>query len=238
MYKIVILEDEQIHMERIVEFLRQYETDHQNCAFSIEQYSSGLVLLDAYRCDADVLFLDIYVSDMLGMDVAQRIRMVDQDVTIIFVTNLSEYAVESYSVQAFDYILKPFAYPAFQAKLDRLLRWLDAQKSKVALNLKTKESIMRVYADDILYLEVLDHDVYVHTGYGKSIRQWGSLSKFEAALQGAHFARCNSCYLVNLKYVQKIQGDRAIVAGHELAISKPKRKEFLNAFAQYMGGSW
>lgn len=237
MYKIVILEDEPSQARRMTEYLRKYESSLENASFLIEHYRGGLALLDAYSCDADVVFLDICVPDMLGMDVARAIRDADPNVMIVFVTNLVEYAVEGYSVRAFDYIVKPVSYPMFQSKMDRIMRILTTRKTDVSLKLKTKEGFVRVEADDILYLEVRNHAVYIHMEHGKSIRQWSSLGSFEKLLQKAYFVRCNSCYLVNLKYVQEIQGDSAIVAGQRLTISIPRRKAFIEAFSQYTGGS-
>ncbi|MBR1709018.1 MAG: LytTR family transcriptional regulator DNA-binding domain-containing protein, partial [Clostridia bacterium] len=68
-------------------------------------------------------------------------------------------------------------------------------------------------------------------------RQWGTLKTYEEQLQGAHFARCNVSYLVNLKYVQGISGDTVLAAGHSLPISKAKRRDFLTALAKYKGES-
>lgn len=237
MYKIVVLEDEPSQARRMAEFLRKYESSLANVSFSVEHYSNGLALLNAYSCDADVVFLDICVPDMQGMDVARAIRKTDPNVMIVFVTNLIEYAVEGYSVRAFDYIVKPVSYPIFSAKMDRIMRILTTRKTDISLKLKTKEGIVRIEADDILYLEVRNHAVYIHMGQGKSIRQWNSLANYEKILQKAYFARCNSCYLVNLKYVQGIQGDSVIVAGQMLTISIPRRKAFIEAFSQYTGGS-
>ena len=82
---------------------------------------------------------------------------------------------------------------------------------------------------------MFDHDLLIHTDDGV-IKQWGSLSKYEKQLAGAHFARCNSCYLVNLKYVRGVYGDEVVVGDDRLAVSKSRRKEFLQALAQYKGG--
>jgi DNA-binding LytR/AlgR family response regulator len=237
MYKVTILEDEPRQRERELAYLHRYEEAHPEVSFSIETYERGVLLLDQYRCDADFLLLDIRVPDMLGMEVARRIRQMDERVVILFVTNLTEYAVEGYSVQAFDYILKPIAYPSFEAKLSRVIRLLNARSAAVTVQIKTKEGTQRISAEDILYLEVVNHDVYFHMGSGAVLRQWGSLSKYEELLKESHFARCNACYLVNLKFVRGISGESVLVGETELAVSGPRRRDFLSALAQYKGGS-
>ena len=132
MYKIVLLEDEAAQARQIMGFLRKYEASFSDYSFSIEHYHNGQALLEAYRCDADVALLDICVPKVQGMEVARRIREMDPNVMIVFVTNLVEYAVEGYSVKAFDYIVKPFAYPLFQAKMERIMRSLASRKTEIS----------------------------------------------------------------------------------------------------------
>lgn len=235
MLKIGLLEDEQDQAERLILFLAQYRQSHPQFAYTLQRYSRALELLDHYERDFDLLFLDIRLPDMTGMEAAHRIRESDRNVMIIFVTSLTQYAVEGYSVQAFDYIVKPIGYESFAAKLERALRVLSYRRPGVVLDIKTREGSLRLSADMIHYFEVFDHDLLIHTDDG-IIKQWGSLSRYEKQLAEAHFARCNSCYLVNLKFVRGIYGDEVLVGSDRLAVSKSRRKAFLQALAQYKGG--
>ena len=235
--KICILEDDRQQADRLAGYLDDYRQAHPGFSCTLERYESAFALLDAYHGDADLLFLDIRLPDMLGIEAAQRIRARDRQVMIIFVTNLAQYAIEGYAVQAFDYILKPVSYFAFSAKLDRALRALAARSGGPVLDLKTREGLLRrVPADSILYLEVQAHDVFVHTA-DEVLKQWGTLSHFEELLQGAHFARCSTSCLVNLKYVRGVQRDGVLVGDACLAITRSRRKAFLQALAQYKGGT-
>lgn len=235
MLKIGLLEDEQDQAERLILFLAQYRQSHPQFAYTLQRYSRALELLDHYERDFDLLFLDIRLPDMTGIEAAHRIREFDRNVMIVFVTSLTQYAVEGYSVQAFDYIVKPIGYESFAAKLERALRVLSYRDPGVVLDIKTREGSLRLTSDMIHYFEVFDHDLMIHTDDGV-IKQWGSLSKYEKQLAQAHFARCNSCYLVNLKFVRGIYGDEVLVGGDRLAVSKSRRKAFLQALAQYKGG--
>lgn len=235
MLKIGLLEDEQDQAERLILFLAQYRQSHPQFAYTLQRYSRALELLDHYERDFDLLFLDIRLPDMTGMEAAHRIRESDRNVMIIFVTSLTQYAVEGYSVQAFDYIVKPIGYESFAAKLERALRVLSYRRPGVVLDIKTREGSLRLSADMIRYFEVFDHDLLIHTDDG-IIKQWGSLSRYEKQLAEAHFARCNSCYLVNLKFVRGVYGDEVQVGNDRLAVSKSRRKAFLQALAQYKGG--
>ncbi len=236
MQKIVVLEDQAEQALRLQQMLEKYASCHTDFTYSFRHYERAIPLLTEYKCDADVLFLDIQVPDMSGMEVAKHIRAVDEKVIIIFITMLTQYAIEGYSVGAFDYVLKPVRYEEFSAKLDRVCRMLAHQNSYVTLEVRTKEEIRLISADDISYIEVSNHDILIHAN-GEVIRQWGNLKSYEDKLASSHFVRCNACYLVNLRYVRGISGDTVTVGPDELTVSKAKRKEFLMAVAQYKGGS-
>ncbi len=239
MLKILILEDERPQLDKLTSFLARYQEENPSFEYVLECYDRGLELLSAYQCDADLVFLDIRVPDMLGMDVARRVRRMDEAVMIVFVTSLTQYAVEGYSVRAFDYILKPVRYASFSAKLERALRMLSHRKQELMLELRTKTDVRKVPADSVIYVETAArHDLLFHTG-GEVLRQWGALSQYEEQLRQAHFARPCSSFLVNLKYVRGVKKDVVILGGTEIEIplSRSKRKEFLTLLAQYKGGS-
>ena len=235
--KFAVLEDEQIYRDCMKSNFDRYAHEHPQASYIVSYYEDGFKLLDDYRCDFDALFLDIQMPSINGMDVAHRIREQDEHVKIVFITNLVEYAVEGYSVQAFDYIIKPMNFDTFTSKIDRLLRVLSLEQMAVRINIKVDDMMRTLSSDEILYLEVRNHDVLVHTADGKTLKQWGALSKYEEKLQPVHFVRCNSCYLVNLKYVNGVQGNTVFVGEEGLLISAPKRKAFMTALAQYIGGS-
>ncbi len=235
--KICYLEDEAAEAERLKDYLVRFQAEQPGFQYVLETYDRAFKLLNGYHRDADLIFLDIQVPDMLGIDAARLIREVDQNVMIIFLTNLTQYAIDGYSVNAFDYILKPLNYFQFSRKLQRALRLLSYRSSSQTLDIKTKQGGRRVSVDAVIYIEVSGHDLYVHL-IDERIKQWGTLSKYEDLLKDAHFTRCGSSFLVNLKYVQEIRRDQVLMAGGDsLPISRARRREFLGALAQYKGGS-
>ena len=110
MLNIVILEDQADQAERLTRMLEKYASSHLDFAYTLKRYERSIPMLTEYKCDADILFLDIQVPDMLGMEAAKKIRAMDNKVMIIFITMLTQYAIEGYSVGAFDYVLKPIRY--------------------------------------------------------------------------------------------------------------------------------
>jgi DNA-binding LytR/AlgR family response regulator len=239
MLKIIMLEDEAQAAERVMTLFSRFRQTHPEArdAFTIKHYDDPVIFLTEYRCDADLLLLDIQMPGMTGMETAKKIRKIDPDVMIIFITSLTQYAVEGYSVNAFDYILKPLHPAAFEAKMERAFRVLNRNRSGDALTISTKEQKRRVPLLDILYIEVNNHDILVHTE-DQTFKQWGTMNSIESELAGAPFVRCSVHYLVNLRYVQGVSGDDVILPGTRLPISRSRRKEFLNAIAQYEGGGF
>lgn len=236
MYKFVILEDEEPQLERLESLFARFGSENPEFSYSLEVYDRGIKLLNDYQRDADIMFLDIRVPDMLGIDVARKVREVDSGVMIIFITGLSQYAIEGYSVDAFEYVLKPVNFSSFSAKLKRALRVLNRRSSELTLDLRNREGQRRISASEIIYIESSDHDIFFHTD-NEQFRQWGTLSSYEEHLSPAGFARISGSYLVNLKYVENVRKDAVIVNGTSLPLSRSKRPSFLAALAKYKGGT-
>lgn len=237
MLHIGILEDEIPQQKQMETFLEQYQRENPDFFYEVQFYTTGMELLDKYSVIYDLLFLDIRLPDMLGIEAARRIREKDTNVVIVFVTNLTQYALDGYSVNAYDYILKPLLYDAFRAKLDRIRKVLFHRKTEKWLTLKTRQEVHRVAADAISYIEVVGHTLVFHADE-RDISLWGTLAQYEEELCNYYFSRCNACYLVNLRYVESIKGNTLYLTnGNELLISKTRRKPFLEELARYKGGS-
>ena len=234
MMKIGILEDEERQQEELKAFLLRYQREHPDFLYTLETFDTGERLLFHPRRDFDLLFMDIQLPDMLGIDVAREIRKKDEKVMIVFITNLSQYAIDGYTVEAYDYILKPLLYAPFEVKLKRILKVFSHKQERI-LTLKTKQEIYRVDIGDIYYVESEGHHLTFHTR-GRDIEVWGTLRDYEEELKDAFFYRCNACYLVNLRHVDLVRGNTVLVHGTELAISQAKRKNFVMSLAQYKGG--
>lgn len=168
---------------------------------------------------------------MNGMEASFRLRELDDNVTLIFVTNMAQYAVKGYEAQAFYFIVKPVSYFNFSQKLDKAIKRAESLADK-EISINCNRSIIRIKINKLRYIEVMGHQMIFHCESGNYVT-YGSLKDIESELESSGFARCNNCYLVNLRFVSEIRNYEAIVDGEKLKISRPKRKNFESALNNY-----
>lgn len=235
MVRIAVVEDDVPCAEKTRGYIENYGREAGE-AFDVKIFPDGLALLDGYRPIFDIIFMDIEMPDLDGMATARKLRELDPVVIIIFVTNMAGYAIKGYEVEALDYMVKPVGYFNFTLKLKKALRKLG-RAAEVSVSVPQESGVMRLNSSQIRYVEVINHDLVYHTDTG-AYETRGSLSETEKLLGGHGFARCNHCYLVNLRYVSGIREDCVVlVSGDALRISRPKKKAFLDALAGFNGGA-
>ena len=164
MLRVAIAEDNPKDRERLQSFLKQYETE-KNTQIEIAEYTDGSKLLEQYRPCYDVIFLDVEMPEMDGMKAAEKIREMDEEVILIFITNMAKYAIRGYQVQALDYVLKPVKYEAFSVKMDKVKRLAEKKKDK-SITIKTGTTTHRLQLSHIQYVEVVQHLLIFHTEDG------------------------------------------------------------------------
>jgi DNA-binding LytR/AlgR family response regulator len=136
-------------------------------------------------------------------------------------------------VNAFDFVLKPVSYYAFVSKLHRLCNEILGKKKVHSVTIVDRKGISNIAIDNILFFEVANHSTSIHMIDGQVVKTRKALSSFAKELSEHHFVLCNSCYLVNIAHVEKVDLDDVFVGEHRLKISRNKRKEFLKEVAQY-----
>ena len=201
--------------------------------FLIQTYATGDDFLIHFKSQFDFIILDINLLSRNGIDIAHQIRETDEEVVIMFATNLAKYATRGYEVDAIDFLLKPLQYNSFTLKLERVMKRLG-KRIEDDLTIKDGTAIHRVKISDIYYLEVFAHDIVFHLK-DKEIRCRGSLKKYEEELSKYHFLRCNSCYLVSCEKIRQVNKfDLGLIDGTVLTISHPRKKAFLAEFRRYL----
>ena len=233
MIRIAMVEDEAAVREQLQGYIQRY-TRQYGTEFAVTEFSDGVEILDAYRPVYDIVLLDVEMKHLDGMETARRIRELDRDVVLLFITNMAQYAIKGYAVGALDYVLKPVPYFAFSQQLQKAEEKLR-RRARHYLAVPVEGGLRRLDTAQIYYMESEGHRVHFYTEEGEFSAP-GALKIFEEKLADLPFARCNSGYLVNLAQVKSVQQGLAQVGPYELQVSRPKRKSFLAALADYIGG--
>ncbi|WP_206188187.1 LytTR family DNA-binding domain-containing protein [Sanguibacter sp. HDW7] len=233
MIRIGIVEDDDASASLLAGHLRRYEDEHDE-SFAVTRFVDGAAVVEGYRPDFDILLLDIEMPRLDGFSAAEQIRAADPDVVIIFITNMTQYALKGYEVDALSYVVKPVPYFAFAQEIKRSIARLR-RRSVDYLMLQIDGGIVRVPTTDIVFLESAKHRTLVHTVDGiHSVV--APLKSLEAQLDPRHFFRSNSGYVVNLRHVLGVSGNSSLhVGGHDLLVSRARKKDFLAALTDYLG---
>ena len=232
MIRVAIVEDDAEVQGVLQEYVRRY-TRQYGTEFEVTVFADGVDILEDYRAVYDIIFLDVEMKHLDGMTTAERIRQMDADVILIFITNMAQYAIRGYSVGALDYVLKPVPYFAFSQQLLKAVARLE-KRAKHYLTVPVEGGLRRLDTASIYYLESEGHRVHFYTDEG-DFSAPGTLKAFEEKLADCPFARCNSGYLVNLAQVRELRQSTVQVGPCELQVSRPKRKAFLAALTDYIG---
>lgn len=230
--RIACIEDNDDDAARLESFIGKYFENSEN-KYEFKRFSSAGQFFDKYVSWFDIVFVDIEMPNMSGMDASKKIRESNKDVTIIFVTNLAQYAVEGYSVNAFDFIIKPVEYGDFKLRFSRAVAFVTSRSEKIVIK-EVGGVTQTMPVLSIKYVEVFGHQIVYHT-VGGDYTERGTLADVETRLAPHGFYKCNSCYLVNLRHVEKITGTTVVLPGISLEISRRKKKDFMEAIAKYYG---
>lgn len=231
MIQIAIVEDDKNYAASLKKYLLRYEED-QNQKFSISWFEDGEDIAEEYKGNYDIILMDIEMQFMDGMSAAKKIREVDEEVIIMFITNSPQYAMQGYAVDALDYVLKPINYFAFSERLNRAISRIRNHEEKY-ITLSYRGGVQKIKVSDLYYVEIQDHDLIYHTKDGNLMIR-GTMREVEDELKDETFFRCNKAFLVNLEYVDGLEGNDVIVAGDRLLVSRARKKEFMDALNNYM----
>lgn len=233
MLKISIIEDEPSAQEVLKTYLEKYGKE-KGAEFDISCYGDALSFLESYKKGSDIIFMDIELPNLNGMDAAMRLRESDNTAVLIFVTNMAQFAVKGYEADALDFVVKPVSYPAFSMKMDKALRAVGNSAAR-SINITLPGRVVRLDIRQLRYVEVMGHKLYYHTET-ETFEGRGSMNAEEQRLKEYNFMRCNSCYLVNPIQVKQVGRDGVEMHGGDvLPISHLRRKSFLAEFAAYIG---
>lgn len=192
------------------------------------------MIVEDFRSQFDIILMDVEMRFMDGMTAAEEIRRADNEVVIIFITNMPQYAIRGYAVEALDYILKPVSYFAFSQRLGRAISRMKKRENKSVI-INTKSGTVRIEASSIYYVESQAHNMIYHTSQGNYVAS-GTMKDCEEALSSLHFFRGSKWYLINLQQVDGVEdGAARLKSGVTVPLTRGRKKEFIEALAHYWG---
>lgn len=234
MIRIAIVDDDSTSIELLKSYMMQYQRERGE-EMSVTAFSDGDELVENYKAEFDMILLDIEMRFMDGMTAAKKIRESDPEVVIIFITNMTQYAINGYQVNATDYVLKPVSYFSFSQSLDRaLVRMGKRVKHYIAINVKG--GTVKLGVAEICYVESQGHRLIFHTKTDEYVT-FSTMKEIEEKLKDYHFFRCNKGILLNLAFVDGVQDGCVIVNNEMLVISRGRKKDFMEELTNYLGGA-
>lgn len=232
MINIAIVDDEQSYVTQLQQYFDRYISESGE-SVKLTVFSDGDGIVHKYRSQFDIILMDVEMKFMDGMSAAEEIRKMDSEVVIIFITNMPQYAIRGYAVEALDYLLKPLSYFAFSQCIGRAISRMKNRVSR-PLTIHIKGGTVRLDARDVYYVESRGHSMIYHTTSGE-YESTSTMKDIEEGLSDRGFFRASKWYLINLAHVDSFRDSNVDLGGRSLTVSRLRRKELLEALTAYWG---
>ncbi len=231
MIRIAICDDEK-HMSDHIRAMASDFFRKKDREIQLRTFLSGEELLN-YDGQIDILFLDIQMNGMDGLETARKLRAGKFRGFLIFITVLKEMVFQSFEVQAYDYLVKPVDEKQFRKTMERL--YVSMQNtSEDSLLVQQGYERRIVPKDEIVFCEVIDRKIYLNLASGEVVDYYERIENLETKL-GSHFFRCHRSYLINLKHLKGYKNGTAYMDNHkEIPVSRLRSREFSGVVLQYM----
>ncbi len=216
MLKIAICDDNISELSNIASIIGEYQTMQRDKKIEFTAFHSAVDLIAAMESGQqyNLILLDILMPFMTGMDAAKEIRQFDQDIKIIFMTSSPEFAVESYSVKAYYYALKPVWKEKLFILLDKVISETENQLGKSFL-VKSKTGLTRIYFNRLEFAEVIGRTIVYHLTDGSFIEAGGTMQEFEKMLlSDPRYIKTHRSYIINMDHIDTISQREIIMQSH------------------------
>ena len=231
MIHIAICDDEK-HMSDHIRAMASDFFRKKNSEIRLRTFLSGEDLLN-YDGQIDILFLDIQMDGMDGLETARKLRAGKFRGFLIFITVLKEMVFQSFEVQAYDYLVKPVDEKQFEKTMERLFASMQNVGEDSLLVQQGYERRI-VPKDEIVFCEVIDRKIYLNLASGEVVDYYERIENLETKLD-SYFFRCHRSYLINLKHLKGYKNGTAYMDNNkEVPVSRLRSKEFSGVVLQYM----
>jgi len=236
MLQIAVCDDNIDELSNMVQLINLYRTSrHLNCEHAA--FSNGFELISALEKGKrfDIYCLDIMMPGFTGTDAAKEIRTFDKTAPILFFTSSPEFALESYSVKAINYVLKPISKEKLFFTFDELLEQIKAKEEEDAVIVKSNEGIQKILISNLVFVEVIGRNVLYHLRSGKVIECTEPFSSVcDSLLKYGCFIKPHRSYLVNMQYVDTIENHQITLQTlSAVPVAQGKAKEIKQQYLNY-----
>jgi len=178
-----------------------------------------------------VVFLDIQLPELNGIEIARRLRKSNKVSSIVFITSLAQYAQLGYEVDAISYLVKPVNYTTFSLVFKKAINWY-CMNEECDMIIELPGGLYKISVDRLMYIEIVSHRLIFHLVDG-TIEKTGTLNSIEEMLAPFSFLRCHNSIIVNPKFVNGVQQNEVKVGSETLQISRTRRKSFLEGLSKW-----
>lgn len=236
MIRVALCDDNSAELQTIVDQFTVFKQTIAHTNVEFEAFGSAIEILDAVHGGKkyDLAILDVVMPAMNGIALANELRFRQACTNFIFLTSSAEYAIDAYSVEAIDYILKPITPERLSTAFQRFLkRFKDNYTDEIVI--ADKSNITRIPLHTLVYIEVFDHYLFFHLANGQVIRQRQKISEVESILSSnPYFIRSHRAYIVNIRYITRIEPGNILMQNSILLpVSKANHRALSDVFLKY-----
>lgn len=232
MIQVVIVEDTPSEAQQLQAHLHQYEQEN-HMTFAITHFENAQEFLDA-NTNPDLIFMDIDLPGMNGMKAAALLREHHKQTPLIFITNLAQFAVKGYEVDAIDFMVKPVSYDNFSIRMKRAMRVLGRSENQ-SITVISEDGMRVIALQNLVYIDIRKHDVHYHLIDGTVLKHRGTIKAVLAELDHPNFIKISASCIINMGQVRRIQSDGVIMnTGETLWFSRGAQKQALEALNNYV----
>lgn len=236
MLQIAVCDDNIDELSNIIHLIDEYRlSKNLNCQYA--SFSNGFELVSTLEKGKmfDIYCLDIIMPAFTGIEVAKEIRTYDKNANILFFTSSPEFALESYSIKAINYVLKPVTKEKFFFTFDEILENIKMEDHDKALVVKSSEGIQKILISNLVYAEALGRNVIYHLITGKKVvctelftSVCANLLKFDC------FVKTHRSYIVNMQYIDTIDNAQVVLQNLvSIPIAQGRAKEVKEIYLAY-----
>lgn len=238
-FRIAVVEDEKLHAEMAVTLLETCLAERE-AGYCIREFSSAQAFLFEWEQNQawDALFIDIQMPGLNGMELARKIREENRQVSIIFVTGMTDYLQEGYEVEALYYLIKPVDEKKMRYCVERIFERLDRRgmEKTIVVEAEAKDGrhvLLKILPREIVYIEAFAHNTELHAKESVYCVREG-IGMWQKCLPGEEFVSCHRSYLVNLLYVSRLEKNTVVLEdGSELPLSRRSYAAVNQAFIKF-----